>query len=190
MTDNILADVLTLEKYLSTGDPLDTFVLLKGSLRSSKTLIPHDGGAVTVFNAIDETDKEFSSINDMVDNHDTIHKAIENNAFYIYGYEVSAYAARLAEEQSGDMVVGTIMKSYIIGRADHELFTKINEQATTTLIGDVGMLYVIEARLLHTLFIMSTCPVPSDLLPDPDSDIAVYLTEGDNEDYVITWLVI
>jgi len=82
------------------------------------------------------------------------------------------------------------MKSYIIGRADNALHQRILNHFNTVIPGKYGRIYIIEARLLHTLFMMSTCPVPSGLLPDPDSDIAVYLTEGDNEDYVITWLVI
>lgn len=77
-----------LKELSKNKEQLDCYVMLSGYARSSKTLILHENGAVTVNNEIDDTQDEFDSFEDMNKRHLTINEALEKHAFFVYDYEV------------------------------------------------------------------------------------------------------
>lgn len=66
---------------------LDCFVMLNCG-RSSKKIMREDNDEITVINEIDDSIESFGSIDDMVARHDTIKKALDKGAFYVYAYEL------------------------------------------------------------------------------------------------------
>ncbi len=66
---------------------LDCFVMLNCG-RSSKKVMKEDDGEITVINEIDDSIESFDNIDDMIMKHDTIRKALEKGAFYVYSYEL------------------------------------------------------------------------------------------------------
>ena len=87
---NKVIDLETLKEYMKSRDSLECYVRLTQNLRSSKTIIKPDSEAeyIILLNEIDNTEQEFKSLDDMVENDKTIKEALANKALFVYGYEL------------------------------------------------------------------------------------------------------
>ncbi|MBC2746237.1 MAG: hypothetical protein HF975_04375 [ANME-2 cluster archaeon] len=86
-------DLKTLKEYMQSRDMLECYVKSGSGIKSGKMIhIPDpDKGTVFVINEVDDSTDEFESLDDMAKNNLTISKALANNAFYVYGYELGGY---------------------------------------------------------------------------------------------------
>lgn len=89
MTDLCVRTIAELKGLLKGRNQLDCFVWLNLG-RSSKTLIPHEDGSVSVVSEIDGSVRTIQSVENLMTSRKTltIADAIEHGCFYVYGYEV------------------------------------------------------------------------------------------------------
>lgn len=77
-----------LKELIKGRNQLDTYVALKGNLRSSKAILVQDDGGITIVNEIDGSVEDFDNVEDLFNRHSIINGALEKNSFYVYDYEL------------------------------------------------------------------------------------------------------
>ncbi|MEK6876782.1 MAG: hypothetical protein AABX63_05175 [Nanoarchaeota archaeon] len=78
-----------LKELLKGREQLDCFILLNSNARSSKTLLPHEDGSLTIFNEIDSSEINLASVEKLqTTKKSNIFEAIQKGSFFVYDYEI------------------------------------------------------------------------------------------------------
>ena len=79
-----------LKELLKGREQLDCFILLlNGNAKSSKTLLPHEDGSLTIFNEIDSSEINLASVEKLqTTKKSNVFEAIQKGSFFVYDYEI------------------------------------------------------------------------------------------------------